>query len=348
VSGIKIFVKSKMAAPTVELPYSKHDPRTNTSNNAVYKQGRRQCFEVRMDDGSKKWVYIEAPAKNRNLAKSRKTIMRGLQVYTTKTFPEAPDGIYNWILSELGFFAIPVPNALEFGTRHAQLADRVNATKIYLAGELEKTRRNIMFNLLSGTFMMELSMYRMNTRHRNYASDARGLFLSMGLTPLETKNSLIVKQVSEADLRHYKAAGYKIWLYVSRPLCTLRPFDEHYARSTADYSQRQIQRELTEMQKNYDEIKGYVDSLEDWKRSAESALAATAGQTLSDETQASLETIKQALKDRVPIIERAKEALASLQGRIAEKEADYTALARMTPPTEYVGGGRRTRRAKRL
>lgn len=338
-----------MAAPTVELPYSKHDPRTNTSNNAVYKQGRRQCFEVKMDDGSKKWVYIEAPAKNRNLAKSRKSILRGLTVYTTKTFPEAPDGIYNWIFSEFGFFAIPVPNDLEFGTRHAQLADRVKATKIYLAGELEKTRRNIMFNLLSGTFMMELSTFRINTRYRNYASDARRLFLSMGLTPLETKDSLIVKQVSEADLRTYKAAGYKLWMYVSRPLCTLRPFDEHYARSMADFSQRQIQRELTEMQKQYDELKAHVDSLEDWKRSADEAMAAAAGRTLNDATQAGLERVKQALKDRVPIIERAKEALASLQERIEEKRADYTALARMTPPTEYVGGARhKTRRSKRL
>jgi hypothetical protein len=130
----------------------------------VYRDIRGKCEQVVLPDGSVVFPYMEYAGKTRfNTYKTRRNSMRTVPFYTKKTFAEAPDGIYAWIDSNKGFYAAFVRSKTEHGTRHAQIADRVSATEINMAGEIEKTGRNIIFNFYSGTFMWDYIMYDSET-----------------------------------------------------------------------------------------------------------------------------------------------------------------------------------------
>jgi hypothetical protein len=184
-----------------------------------------------------------------------------LPLYTAKTFPTAPDGIYAWLETDRGFYASPVRNELEFGSRHIQTADRVQASKVFLGGELEKTGTTVKYNLLSGSFMRDIETLYPG---HDYKTDTERLFVTLGLTPVFTDKTVIVAPVTLADVRYYKSQGYKLWL-----------FDTHNACLSADWAldpkrKPAIEKEIQKALAKVDEYEANgAKALEEYKKAIE-------------------------------------------------------------------------------
>ena len=71
------------------------------------------------------------------------------------------DGIFTWMLyrkagsSEILFAATQVTSVYEIGTLHRVLAKGVGAKTVHGAGELKKIGKNIVFNFLSGSYVLK-------------------------------------------------------------------------------------------------------------------------------------------------------------------------------------------------
>jgi Tol biopolymer transport system component len=69
------------------------------------------------------------------------------------------NGVFTWLLyrkdgNNLQFAATPVRSMYELGTIHRTIAKAVGAKTIHGAGEMKKTGKKIVFNFLSGSYMM--------------------------------------------------------------------------------------------------------------------------------------------------------------------------------------------------
>lgn len=246
--------------------FAHHRPYENAKehNSLGYKTSRESCFMTTLSDGKEYAVKITPPPSTNNFRKTRKSLRRSLPVFSEKTFHDAPDGIYAWLYTDKGFFTIKVDNLLEFGTRHIQLADRIQATKVYLGGELEKTRNNIMFNVLSGSFMPTIK--NDYGRNKNYEGDARKLFTRMGYSSLYTPTTVMKVPVTETDLRRYASYGYLIELYDTQADCSRFRAPDDVARQP-EY-QGKVDQALRYIQQIKDDLNG-----KDGKEGLESRLA---------------------------------------------------------------------------
>jgi len=139
-------------------------------------------------------------------------------VIGTTNFVDAPDGIYTWVLvyppvvatgtaataataaENPVFVALQVHSKMELGSGHAETIERLleirpelgfkDGTKtmmnINYSGELEKTGHTIKFNILSGTYMLEIiEKYRFhNFGGRNATEALNEIFATKALTEL--------------------------------------------------------------------------------------------------------------------------------------------------------------------
>jgi hypothetical protein len=195
-----------------------------TPHYILYGVRKNQCSKVIIND---KTYYanikIDVSANSTLLESIKQSINTEYTLYTADTLLTAPDGIYTWLLSDEGFFAIKVHNILELGTLHMVIAERTNSTNVYLSGELLKTNRAIRFNLLSGTYMVPLlkkvknnSILReeaiklFNDMHFNSVENVSGepTYISEDRLPLLYEDLLI-----------YHNAGYSIKLYDDKAQC---------------------------------------------------------------------------------------------------------------------------------
>lgn len=312
----------------------------------AYKQGREQCFTMVYEDGNTYYVHIQEPPTKRNLNRSRKTIQRDLLVYTTKTFPSAPDGIYAWLQTDLGFYAVPVRNILEFGSRHIQIADRVGVKKVFMGGELEKMGNNIVYNLLSGSFMRDLSyLYP----HYDFKPNASRLFTDMGLTPLFTDKTLIVMPVSLADLRYYKSLGYRIWLFETKNACDSASWAlDPTSRDTIRANYEKALRKLEEYQE------GVRKAEEDYRKALENLAELEAKPTeipVNANNNTRKRLLRQASSARADVIyvrDSALQRMRVYRSSVPNVLEELDTLKSLMTPIEFVGGGRRkTRRRNR-
>ena len=212
-----------MDSRTVQIPFEPLTGklRRNTRRNhwRAYRDIRGKCERTILPDGSVVYPYMEYAGKTRfNAYKTRRNSMRAVPFYTKKTFADAPDGIYAWIDSNKGFYAARVLSKTEHGTRHAQIADRVSASEINIAGEIEKTGHNIIFNFYSGTFMWD---YMGGETEEELRKEALTLFTSMGLTAEygKTREELIQNAPTLEELETLKKLGYNVYLYKGKAPC---------------------------------------------------------------------------------------------------------------------------------
>lgn len=331
-------------------PYSEHEPFVQAEEfpNLAYKQGRKQCFSVPFEDedGKTYYVYMKEPPTPRNLTRSRNAIQRDLRLYTAKTFATAPDGVYAWLLTDIGFFAVPVRNILEFGSRHIQIADRVGAHKVFLGGECEKTGANVAYNLLSGSFMRELETLYPD---HDFKSDAVRMFADMGLTPVFTDKTVIVKPVTVADLRYYKSLGYGLWLYETEDAClsgswTLDSDDDK------DVYEKQLQK-LLRKREEY-EANG-AKAVEDYKKAIDvlaeleaKPLDIPANANNATRTRLKLEA-ERALAMAIYKRDSAAQSIHVWNESIKNVLKSIQTIESAMNPKEFVGGGRRRRRVTR-
>lgn len=330
-----------------EPPYSEHERYVQAEEfpNLAYKQGRKQCFPFIHEDGNTYHVYIQEPPTKGNLTRSRRTIQHDLPVFTAKNFASAPDGIYAWLQSDLGFFATPVRNILEFGSRHIQIADRVGIKKVYMGGELEKTRNNIMYNFQSGSFMRNIQTV---APKYNFESKARKLFTDMGLTPLFTENTVIVKEVSAADLKYYKSLGYKIWLFENKDSCSsaywaLDPTKRSTIEKGLEASLKKQEEYIAQSSKAIEDYKKALEVLEELEAKPLVIPEGTNNNTRKTLERDAESKMSQAVYKRNDALQR---IYIYRESRKVVQESIDTYMA-MMKPKEFVGGRRKTRRMTR-
>lgn len=227
-----------MDSRTVQIPF---EPLTRTLRRntrrkhwRAYRDIRGKCERTILPDGSVVYPYMEYAGKTRfNAYKTRRNSMRAVPFYTKKTFADAPDGIYAWIDSNKGFYAARVLSKTEHGTRHAQIADRVSASEINIAGEIEKTGHNIIFNFYSGTFMWD---YMGGETEEKLRKEAMTLFTSMGLTAEygKTREELIQNAPTLEELQALKKLGYNVYLYKGKGPCEAHGSPYFYGAMSAE------------------------------------------------------------------------------------------------------------------
>lgn len=301
---------------TLKIPYAHYirNLKRNTRRKhwRVYRNIRGKCERLVLPDGSVVFPRMEYAGKTRfNAYKTRRNSMRAVPFYTKKTFPDAPDGIYAWIDSDKGFYAAFVRSKTEHGTRHAQIADRVSATEINLAGEIEKTGRNIIFNFYSGTFMWD--HLDENETEENLRKEAMDLFTSMGLVAEygKTREELIQNDPSLEELEAIKKIGYNIYLYKSKPAC-----ESHggyfYAEISPEY-RAELEAKVEEYTKKVadytDEIAKFQETFDRFKRALE--------RELPEDLKKGIEEAIPHMESRLPILRKTLDDAVYLRNRYA-------------------------------
>jgi hypothetical protein len=306
-----------------------HDPnrRANRRNRTTrnwrnYREIRGRCSRVTMEDGSIVYPYYEYKERKRaNLLKTRRSAMRSVAFFTKKTFPDAPDGIYAWVYTNKGFFAGLVKSTTEHGTRHSQLADRVSATQIYMAGEIEKKGRNIIFNFYSGTYMYNVIENDRETEGVLEA-DALKLFRSMGLSATYgyKTEEIITATPSIEELRSYKDHGFDVFLHTTRHGCEIQRYEGRLPRRSDFSAVYEIENLDTE-----------IESLEE---------KASAGAILFERVQALREAYPDGFEDilgaeMVKQIATLEESLTLTRAKISQLTAHRESLRESLKPGHF-------------
>ena len=172
------------------------------------------------DDGTY-YVTVKLPRKNAETRKAaRSRLFDLIPIFTSETFSSAPDGVYTWIMSDKGFYTSTVLSIFEHGTIHKQLAGRVDARKIFNAGECMKKGNNIVFNLLSGTYTRHMINEEIAT-DAELETSAQSMFESMGFTVSKgpKKVTMITSLPTYSELKLYADAGYDVMLYRDQESC---------------------------------------------------------------------------------------------------------------------------------
>jgi hypothetical protein len=202
------------------------------------------CYPVKVDEETTLYARIQAPddwstsATRKPRTKTR--LNRSNPLYTSTAmpghlpFPEAPEGIYVWVFSEKGFFAVKVRSPFEFGTKHKTIVAREGVRTILFAGECRLSesgaaagggdgRRIATVNLLSGTYtkyMME--DLPAEVLKESILDPTQHLFESMGFQYVAGDKTLITNDltpVTMEELREYQLLGHKVYLFKTRADC---------------------------------------------------------------------------------------------------------------------------------
>jgi hypothetical protein len=204
-----------------------------TERGNWYNSGKISCLPVEYE-GVHYFVRVVRPP-GINMRTVRNGLISQLQLYDPSTFPGAPDGIYTWIVSDRGFFAIRVLSQLELGTLHKQLADRSGSTYITVAGECLKIGRDIKYNTASGTYTRPL-IDDAKITNAGIRAKAHTVFSEMRLdatdtqSEIETYISKAYLPVTSDELLMYKRAGYDVLLYADKAGCDTRMLQLFKAR----------------------------------------------------------------------------------------------------------------------
>ena len=247
--------------PEPTKPKSKwieNDDDENPENDPAYKvsydyaKGKNPCMNYTDDSGTNYFVHVKFPIPRmysynpdelrKPFLTVRKKIHDLTQYYTSSTFPEAPDGIYTWIVGDNGkFLAGRVRSILEMGTLHKQLADYAKTKHIFVAGECKKEGTTVYFNIQSGTFSLEIirrkntTGYNAPTKEQRLLTKGKNIFINMGLTPilLEGNETLINPTnvpITKEELQTYVESGFNVLLYEKREECLSDLFSKNYPR----------------------------------------------------------------------------------------------------------------------
>ena len=115
---------------------------------------------VKVPDQEDKIAYVGLPVED----KLGKNVWLNLYLSSVETLTPKQvsqrNGVFTWIFyrkkgsDDIQFAASQVRSAFELGTAHGSIAMNVGAYTIHGAGEMKKTGNNILYNYLSGTYVL--------------------------------------------------------------------------------------------------------------------------------------------------------------------------------------------------
>jgi hypothetical protein len=188
---------------------------------------RRACFPT------DKKEYIDVHINPRSdIQKSKQILLSHIPLY--QTLAGAPDGVYLWMYTDEWFGFNKVYSQLEFGTLHDNLAERLGAKVVYLAGEIKKVSgargvTTYTYNVLSGSYTRHLVARCVSSGAA--CEDASKELLRRSLLLLDnvvdgqleyTSDSLIglaTTPITREELDIYLDAGYDVYYFTMKKLC---------------------------------------------------------------------------------------------------------------------------------
>lgn len=150
-------------------PSLRKRPREDGGCAAVYDQGRQY------EKDHPEWPVVLKPSSNCAIPIGDKIAFvalpkegtDALKIYLSQVVRYTPetianeDGIFTWLMyrsarsSEMKFAASKVLSPYEVGTLHRSIAKSMGAVSIHGAGEMEKRGKTIVYNMLSGSYMLD-------------------------------------------------------------------------------------------------------------------------------------------------------------------------------------------------
>ena len=191
--------------------------------NVAYNMPEKADCPTIFIDGAKKFVEIRLPESNRGKGNAR--ILAHTPLYTERDFRGAPDGVYTWIESEKGFFAVQVRSGVELATLHKNIAHRTESTLVYMAGECKKEGDTVSFNLESGTFKKHIVNNNANSMARNkqIETDITGKLRDMGFSTITRAERSFINirtmPLTIDELNLYARIGYEVFIYNTKEEC---------------------------------------------------------------------------------------------------------------------------------
>ena len=139
-------------------------------------------------------------------------------IYTIHTFNTAPDGVYVYLLSDKGLQFNKVRSMLELRTMHRILATETDSSHVFIAGEIMKTGNSIKFNLMSGTFTLEIlkavKAENVRERERRMIAHIQQTLEHEGFKPVEFTGDTFIgparMPVTATELENYATMGYNV------------------------------------------------------------------------------------------------------------------------------------------
>jgi hypothetical protein len=201
---------------------------------------RHRCKPATID-GERKYVsvYLGPHIKNEDKPKIRTCIDYSLPIYKgINNVPELPDMGYLFVIgttdefnndAPVQIYFQPVLSSLELGSQHATLVMRTRIKHVYAAGEMRKEGNRVVYNMLSGTFMVAFIHEKEAIKMTN------ALFRSLTHDSLRERRMevhyddsgapLIDRDVLKSELLHAKRCGYSVELFNDKERCEL---DQRY------------------------------------------------------------------------------------------------------------------------
>jgi hypothetical protein len=178
------------------------------------------CFQL-----GDKFYYIDT--KN-----VKKEILYSVQnIFVDKEIRHGSDGIYSYIVGKtisdgVKLFAVRVLSNNEIGTKHSDIYSRVKDTyikEIHYAGEFEKKGSTIVYNFISGTYMLDVVDPR--TPSKNHTDNMDIVLSSLGFAPSFTSRVFIDPfnfELNTDYLRQLYSYGVEIYRYDTKEECERR------------------------------------------------------------------------------------------------------------------------------
>jgi hypothetical protein len=203
-------------------PSLRKRPREDGGCAAVYEQGRQ--YEMDSPD----WPVVMKPSSNCSIPIGDKIAFVGLPTdpealkiylnqvvrYTPETIANV-DGIFTWLMyrtrgSEMKFAASKVLSPYEVGTLHRSIAKSVGAVSIHGAGEMEKKGKTIVFNTLSGSYMVD---WFKKVKARDCTASQLEVHVSNEFRNMMRGYTLQTTTKTLVDLEHLKPTMEELQLY---------------------------------------------------------------------------------------------------------------------------------------
>jgi hypothetical protein len=206
----------------------------NKANANLFTKPRRGCYEIKVGKGKYYVDILLNPSADINRAKH--ALLSQIPIHTTLN--EADEGTYLWVYTDKGIAFNPVYSQLEFGTLHDNLARRIGASVVYLAGEIYKTDEDsYIYNILSGTYMMPLikKCYTISCEEaqKKLMERTQKMFEDILDGEIQYDSKTLLKNatvpVTPDEINKYLQAGYDVYYFRMKKIC-------EEARDTGDYS----------------------------------------------------------------------------------------------------------------
>jgi hypothetical protein len=146
------------------IDFNKHFEKAPMVKFDITSPGLKNCFKLKDKFFNDKFFYIDEKTTDKHIEE----IYENIRIFRNNEIKTIPNGVYTWILTQnfnddntacngpFNLYFNKVLTPAEVKTLHANLLSRlVDVCSIRLAGEFRKDDNKVVYNFLSGTYMLD-------------------------------------------------------------------------------------------------------------------------------------------------------------------------------------------------